>query len=263
MTQVVAVSGKGGVGKTTVTAMMLKYISKYFYDRDVLIVDADPAANIPEVVGLKSETDKTVSKMTDVLKERIEKGELPPGFDKQLQLQSDIFRILYEEDDYDILVMGRGEGEGCYCYVNNLLKSILDPLEDEYDLIIMDMPAGLEHLSRRTDKNVDDLIIVTDMSKMGFNTMERILEVVKEVKLDITKFWVIGNRFNDSAKDILRKKVDTLRERMNVDIEIAGFVPANDEVQVRNLMSEPLIKVPDDNPAYQAVETIAKKILKH
>lgn len=263
MTKIIAISGKGGVGKTTITGLLLKFLAeKYSDNHDILVIDGDPASNIPEIIGLKTDLEKTVSKLTVNLKQKIDNGKIPPGFDKGLALESDIQGIIYEEDDYDILVLGRGEGKGCYCFINNLLKNIIDPLEESYDLIIMDMPAGLEHFSRRTEKDVDDLIIVTDMSRMGFNVVERIVEIAKEVHLDFSKYWIIGNRFTEEAKQYLEEKIAEIKEKFGIDIVLAGYVPSDNEITKANLLSSPIVEIPDDNPAYKKVREIAEKIFK-
>ncbi len=263
MTKIIAISGKGGVGKTTITGLLLKFLAEEYSDNhDILVIDGDPASNIPEIIGLKTDLEKTVSKLTVNLKQKIDKGDIPPGFDKGLALESDIQSIIYEEDDYDILVLGRGEGKGCYCFINNLLKNIIDPLEESYDLIIMDMPAGLEHFSRRTEKDVDDLIIVTDMSRMGFNVVERIVEIAKEVHLDFNNYWIIGNRFTEEAKQYLDEKIAELKEKFGINIVLAGYVPSDNEITKANLLSSPIVEIPDDNPAYKKAKEIAEKIFK-
>ena len=263
MSQTIAISGKGGVGKTTIAALLIKYLAKHFTDRDILIIDGDPASNIPEVLGLETDLDKSISRVTYHLKQKIEKGSLPPGYDKGLHLQNEIYKIMYEEDDYDVLILGRGEGKGCYCFINNLLKNILDPLEENYDIIFLDMEAGLEHFSRRTDRDVDELIIVTDMSRMGFNTMDRIVEISKEVHLKFSKYWVIGNCFDDEAKPILEQRVQELKDKFEIDIEVIGYIPQNKEITMRNFSGKALVKLPDDNPAYVSAEKMGKKIFKH
>ncbi|MBN2155634.1 MAG: AAA family ATPase [Candidatus Lokiarchaeota archaeon] len=264
MSQTIAISGKGGVGKTTIAALLIKYLAKHFTDRDVLIIDGDPASNIPEVLGLKTDLDKTISRITFHLKQQIEKGSLPPGYDKGLHLQNEIYKIIYEKPDYDVLILGRGEGKGCYCFINNLLKNILDPLEENYDIIFLDMEAGLEHFSRRTDRDVDELIIVTDMSKMGFNTMDRIVEISTEVHLNFKKYWIVGNRFdNEDAKSILEDRIQQLKDKFQIDIELIGYIPQNSEIIKRNLIGEALIDVPDENPAYVEAERMGRIIFKH
>jgi len=257
---VVAVSGKGGVGKTTVAALLLRYIIENFKDKNILVIDGDPASNIPEVLGIKTDPNRTISKITANLKKKIEKGELPPGYDKVLALEAEIQRIIYEMDDFDILVLGRGEGEGCYCFINNLLKNILDSLEESYDVILMDMEAGLEHLSRRTDKNVDEMIIVTDTSKMGFNTLDRIIEVSLEVHLKFRKYWVIGNQFTQEAMQFLEKFVMELKKKYNVNIELGGIIPRDERIAIANLKSEPLYEIAKETISYKEIEKIGKKI---
>ena len=263
MAQTIAISGKGGVGKTTIAALLIKYLAKHFKDRDILIIDGDPASNIPEVLGLETDLDRSISRVTYHLKQKIEKGSLPPGYDKGLHLQNEIYKIIYEEDDYDVLVLGRGEGKGCYCFINNLLKNILDPLEENYDIIFLDMEAGLEHFSRRTDRDVDELIIVTDMSRMGFNTMDRIVEISKEVHLKFKKYWVIGNKFDEEAKLVIEQRVQKLKDDYGIDIEIVGYIPQNKDIIMRNLNGEALIKLADNNPAYEEAEKMGEKIFKH
>ncbi len=263
MSQTIAISGKGGVGKTTIAALLIKYLAKHFTDRDILVIDGDPASNIPEVLGLETNLDKSISRVTFHLKQKIEKGSLPPGYDKGLHLQNEIYKIIYEEPDYDVLVLGRGEGKGCYCFINNLLKNILDPLEENYDIIFLDMEAGLEHFSRRTDRDVDELIIVTDMSRMGFNTMDRIVEISKEVHLKFSKYWIIGNQFDDDAKSILEQRVQQIKNQYDIDIEVIGYIPYNKEISMRNLNGQPLINLADDNLAYLEAEKMGIRIFKH
>ena len=264
MAQTIAISGKGGVGKTTIAALLIKYLIKHSTNRDILIIDGDPSSNIPEVLGLHTDMEKTISRVTYLLKDKIEKGILSPGYDKGLYLQNEIYKIIYEQPEYDVLILGRGEGKGCYCFINNLLKNILDPLEENYDIIFLDMEAGLEHFSRRTDRDVDELIIVTDMSRMGFNTMERIVEVSKEVHLKFKKYWVIGNRFDDeNAKIYLGKRIQTLKDKFKIDIELIGFIPQNKEIITHNLTGEPLLNISEDNSAYLEAEKMGKKIFIH
>ena len=132
-------------------------------------------------------------------------------------------------------------------------------LEENYDIIFLDMEAGLEHFSRRTDRDVDELIIVTDMSRMGFNTMDRIVEISKEVHLKFSKYWIIGNRFNEEAKSILEQRVSQLKDSYKIDIEVIGYVPQNTDITMRNLNGEAIIDLPEDNPAYVEAEKWEKE----
>jgi CO dehydrogenase maturation factor len=125
------------------------------------------------------------------------------------------------------------------------------------------MEAGLEHFSRRTDRDVDELIIVTDMSRMGFNTMDRIVEISQEVHLKFSKYWIIGNRFEEEAKSVLMDRVQQLQDKYSIDIEVIGYIPQNKEITIRNLKGEALISLTDDNPAYLEAEKMGKIIFKH
>ncbi len=189
---VISISGKGGTGKTTLTALLLKWIIQNT-EEITLVVDADPATNLPDVLGV--DISRTVGQASKDIKDRIEKGTLSPTIPKKDILEAKVFQTLIEEDRFDILAMGRPEGEGCYCFVNNILTRILDTLTMNYTVTLLDMEAGLEHLSRRTDRDLDAMIVVTDPSKMGFETAKRIKELTEEVHIDVKDIYLVGNRF--------------------------------------------------------------------
>jgi len=251
MTRVISISGKGGVGKTTVAALLLKTLIEYG-NFDILAVDADPDSNLPDVLNIKVK--KTVGDVANELKRRIEKGSLPPGISKRDLLEGWVYSTLIELDDFDLLVMGRTEGEGCYCYVNSVLTQILDAIISNYDFVIMDMEAGLEHLSRRTDKNVDLLLIVTDPSRMGFETARRIKKVAKEVHIEVKDIYIIGNRFPINLED---KFIELSR---SIGIKPAGLIPEDPYIYEYNLNGKSLLNLPDNSPALKAMKRIIDKI---
>jgi len=248
---VIAVSGKGGVGKTTITALMVKLLSEA-KQRSILVVDANPDSNLPEVLGMS--VTKTVGMVTEDLKRAVEKSEIPLGMTKEGILESYIFEILKETPSFDLLVMGRGEGEGCYCPVNTLLTRIIDTLSKNYDLTIMDMAAGLEHLSRRTDRDVDIMIVVTDPSLMGLRTAKRIKELAKEVHIHFKKMYLIGNRFPAEMEETLEN------EAKKIDIELAGVVPHDDDIFKYNLTGKPLLNLSQESPALHSLKDILTRI---
>jgi len=247
---VIAVSGKGGVGKTTITALMVKLLSET-KERSMLVVDANPDSNLPEVLG--TSVKKTVGMVTDELKRSIERAEIPLGMTKEQILESKVFGVLKETPSFDLLVMGRGEGEGCYCSANALLTRIIDTLSKNYDLTIMDMEAGLEHLSRRTDRDVDIMIVVTDPSFMGLQTARRIKELAPEVHIEFKKIYLIGNRFSPNMEATLRQEAE------KIGIELAGIVPHDENVFTHNLSGKPLIDLSPESSALVSV----KRILMH
>lgn len=249
--QVIAISGKGGVGKTTIAALMVKNLSEA-KQRGLLVVDANPDSNLADLLGIP--ISKTLGTAAMELKKAIDKGEIPPERTKREILEYHVFDILKETPDFDLLVMGRTEGEGCYCIVNDLLTDIIDSFSKNYDLTLMDMEAGLEHLSRRTDRDVDIMVIVTDPSSMGFQTAKRIKELAAEVHIEFKKIYLIGNRFGPEMEPMLRE------EASKIGVEFAGIVPHDDEVLQYNLAGRSLLELPQKSPASIAVRDIMKRV---
>jgi CO dehydrogenase maturation factor len=249
---VVAVSGKGGVGKTTTTALMARILSESNPARAILVIDANPDSNLADVLGISSP--KTVGMVTDDLRKALEKSEIPPTMTKEDILETRIFEILHETPSFDLLVMGRGEGEGCYCPVNAFLAHIVDRLIGNYDVTLMDMEAGLEHLSRRTDRDVDIMLVVTDPSSMGLMTAQRIKEVAKEVHIEFKKYYLVGNRWKPEMEPMLRERAEKL------GYEFVGIVPTDDNIFNYNLTGKPLLNLPSDSPAITAVKQILVRI---
>jgi len=173
---------------------------------------------------------------------------------KEGVLESRVFGVLKETPSFDLLVMGRGEGEGCYCPVNALLTRIIDTLSKNYDLTIMDMEAGLEHLSRRTDRDVDIMIIVTDPSSMGLQTAKRIKELAKEVHIQFKKTYLIGNRFSPDMEKTLKEKAE------KIGVELAGIVPQDENIFKHNLAGKALLDLSPESPAVRSVKQILARI---
>ena len=249
---VVAVSGKGGVGKTTTTALTAKILSESNPEKNILVIDANPDSNLPEVFGIP--VSRTVGNVTDELRKSLDKSEIPPTMTKEDILETRIFEILHETPGFDLLVMGRAEGEGCYCPVNAFLARIIDRLSKNYDLTMMDMEAGLEHLSRRTDRDVDIMIVITDPSSMGLQTAKRVKEVAKEVHIDFKKFYLIGNRFKPDMEPMLRE------EAKKLGYEFAGIMPQDENIFTYNLTGKPLLSLSSDSPAIMALKQILTRI---
>lgn len=248
---VLAISGKGGVGKTTLAALMIKNLIET-KQRSLLVIDANPDSNLSDLLGIP--VSKTLGMAAMEMKKAIDKGEIPPERTKREILEYRVFDILKETPNFDLLVMGRTEGEGCYCIVNDLLTDIIDSFSKNYDLTLMDMEAGLEHLSRRTDRDVDIMVIVTDPSSMGFQTARRIKELAAEVHIEFKKIYLIGNKFGPETEPMLRE------EASKIGVEFAGIVPHDDEVLQYNLAGRSLLELPQKSPASIAVRDIMKRV---
>lgn len=256
--RIIAFSGKGGVGKTTALALFLKYLLEDKNKLDILVIDSDPDANVADVIGEEIRFRDTIGGKMKDLKDKIQRRQLPLDVPKNQIIEGDVYDCLIEMNDFDLLEMGRSEGEGCYCYINSVLKNVIDTLAKNYDITLLDSPAGLEHFARKTGRNVTDLVVVTDPSKMGIHTLERILEITKEVDLRFENIWVLGNRFPENLRAILMKEVEKINQQ---NVQFLGFISNNDEISAFNLTGGNLLDLPQDNSSYQEAKEIFAKII--
>lgn len=257
MKKIISFAGKGGVGKTTGLVLFLKYLIENFKNLNILVIDADPDANIGDVIGKNIHFRDTIGGKMREFRRNLSLNLLPPQMNKMQVIESEVFSCLIETDKYDLLEMGRSEGEGCYCYINDVLKHAIDIIADNYDITLIDSPAGLEHFARKTGRDVTDLVIVTDPSKMGIHTMNRIFEVSKEVELKFKNIWVLGNRFPENLSSILEKKVKYINEK---NVHLLGFIPNDSEISKINLTGENLLDLSTNNPSYQQSINLFAKI---
>ena len=247
MGKVIAVSGKGGVGKTILAALLIRKLIKAGH-RSILAIDADPDSNLPDMLGVS-----VGRSLGDIREELLAKqSQFPPEYSKDVWLESKVLEIMAETPSFDVLVMGRPEGPGCYCAVNHMLRSIIDFLTRSYDYTVIDAEAGLEHLSRRTTQGVDDMIVVTDPSLHGFNTAERIKNLAKELGMEFKHLYLVVNRV--SREKLISEKVGS------IGLEFAGVIPEDVNVAEYNLVGKSLLELPEDSPAVKAVDEITEKI---
>ena len=257
LSKIIAFSGKGGVGKTTSLVLLLKYLIEKKAG-DILVIDSDPDANVADVIGKEIQFCDTLGGKMKVLKDKIQGFKISPNTPKQDIIESDVYSCLIEMDQFDLLEMGRQEGEGCYCFINDVLKKVIDSLSKNYDITLLDSPAGLEHFARKTGRNVTDLVVVTDPSKMGIHTMKRILEITDELKLKFENIWILGSRFPDDLKEVLEKEVEKIKKS---NVKLLGFIPSSDEISKINLIEGNLLDLSLDDSTYlQAKESFSKII---
>lgn len=210
MSYLIAVSGKGGVGKTTVSGLLVTQLIQRSCT-PVLAVDADPNSCLDGVLGVKAE--KSVGSIREDAREIASKG-MAVGISKQELLEMKIAECLVEAQDFDLVAMGRSEGPGCYCYANNVLKATINELSSHYPYVVLDNEAGLENLSRRIVQKVDLMIMVTDPSSRGFDTIERLHSMTNEMGIEYNKLAIIVNRTRNSD---MPEKAKALKELTNAD----------------------------------------------
>lgn len=247
MGKVIAITGKGGTGKTAVTAMLIRYLVKNSGQKyRILAIDADPDANLADALGVAVK--KTIGDMREFMQNA--RYTTPPDTDKQRLFESKLFEILSEEEGYDLLVMGKPEGSGCYCFVNNLLRGIMDKTVNDYDLVIIDTPAGLEHFSRKTIPDLDTLVAVTDESRRGLTTAERIRDLAREIEMKYKDLYVVVNKVTPE------RKAAVLNTAKGLGLKVIGTIPYDERLAKFDLMGDPLMGLPDDSPAVQEMRQV-------
>lgn len=251
MSCVIAMAGKGGVGKTTVSALVVRYFTRHV-DDPVLAIDADPNSNLGETLGLAIE--KTVGDIReDFMKDP--QG-VPSGMDKVLYLEMLMNQVLIEEKNFDLLVMGRQEGQGCYCMVNNILNRFAEELETNYKYMLVDNEAGMEHLSRRTSGKVDMLLMVTDYALRGLRAVGRINEMLGDLKLDVRQKGLIVNRAPDQLNPAFLDEVN------RIGVPLFCTIPHDDNLLSFDMERRSMLELPDDSPAVLAVNALMEKVIK-
>ena len=248
----IAVAGKGGVGKTTTCGMLIDYLCKKNRG-PVLVVDADANSNLNEVLGVEVET--SLGQIREEMAQAELKGTIPKGMTKADYAEFKFNSALIEEDDFDMLVMGRTQGKGCYCYVNGVLKSQVDKYARNYSYIVMDNEAGLEHVARGTLPHVDTMLLISDCSRRGIQAVARIAEMVEEMELKPGKMGLIVNRAPEGRLD------DGIKAEIEKHgLTLFGVLPHDDAVYRCDCNGEPSAKLPDADPMKIALKGIMAEI---
>ncbi len=261
MTITIALAGKGGVGKTSISAMVIKYLIEKKAG-SVLAIDADPSSNLNMVLGLDLEW--TVGDIRENLLEEVKTsltaggaamGSLPGGATKRDYLDYQIRSSLAEGDRFDLIAMGRGEGQGCYCAVNHNLREVIDAISKHYQYVVIDNEAGMEHLSRRTTRDVQHLLVVSDPTQRGIVAAERIAGFRTELDIRIEHTCLIINRLVGEMPPALAERI------AKMDIPLAGTVPADSAIAEYEFSGKPLVNIPTSSAIYTAMSEILDNIL--
>lgn len=262
MTMTIALAGKGGVGKTTVSAMIIKYLAQN-QPGSILAIDADPSSNLNMVLGLDLEW--TVGDIREDMLEQVKSsltsggaamGTMPGGTSKRDYLEYHVRSSLAEGSRFDLIAMGRGEGQGCYCAVNHNLREVIDGMSRHYAYVVIDNEAGMEHLSRRTTRDVQHLFIVSDPTQRGLVAAQRIADMRKELDINIENASLIINRLRGE----MPVELNAFVEKLNVPL--LGTIPSDDDLSAFEFSGKPLVDLGDDSPVYQAVEKMMRQVLR-
>jgi CO dehydrogenase maturation factor len=238
----IAVSGKGGTGKTTFAGMMIRHL----LDKGkgpILAVDADSNSNLNEVLGV--EVRSTIGEARETMKK-----DVPTGMTKDIWFEYKVQEALTEAKGFDLIAMGRPEGPGCYCAANTLARKCLDLLTGNYRYIVIDNEAGMEHFSRLTTRDVDLLFILSDSSRRSILTASRIRDLIHELDLRIVREVLVINRVQGELDQ------EILKELKRQNLELAGTIPVDEEVYRYDLEGKPTIGLPLESKAVQAAGRI-------
>jgi CO dehydrogenase maturation factor len=245
----IAMAGKGGTGKTTVAAMILRYLVEHGKS-PILAVDADANANLNEVLGLN--LDHTVGEAREEMKKD---GGGMVGMTKDQLIEMRINQCLVEADGFDLISMGQSEGPGCYCAANNLVAHYMEVLSKNYPYILMDNEAGMEHISRLTTKNVDLLVLVSDPSWRGIQAARRLKDLASQLRIVTGRVVLLVNRVANGLSDRTREEIAAQ------GLDLAGLIPQDPLVAEYDGQGRPTFTLPEDSAALAAVRAIFARLL--
>ena len=247
----IAVAGKGGSGKTSVASLVIRYLMKNG-SGPILAVDADPNANLGESLGLSPR--QTVGSIIATFNE--EKINIPPGMTKEAYLEFRLNDAMVESKGLDLMTMGRGEGPACYCYPNVILRKFMDSMSGNYTYVVLDNEAGMEHLSRRTTQNIDELLLVSNHSIKGVRTVASLKKLITELNLVVKRQSVIINFVPGEIDPLISE------EMAKLDLEPAAVIPVDEKIEEYDLNIKPLLDLPDSR-AVRTVDNLMANLLKH
>lgn len=248
----IAVAGKGGTGKTTIAALLVRYLRERG-DGTVLAIDADPSSNLNQALGLTLV--HSVGEIREDMAKKVGANKFEVGLSKAEYLEYQIAESLVEGPGVDLLAMGRPEGPGCYCAANNLLRVIVDRIAKSYNYLVIDNEAGLEHLSRRTTRDIDALLVVSDPTLRGLTAAERVLRLLAELKTKVGRSYLVVNKVNGGLPAPLASFVAGL------PATYLGTLPQDLGIAELDGRGEPLVNVDGASPLCSAVREVGRRLL--
>lgn len=253
MTKTIAMAGKGGVGKTTVAALLVKLLSQKGL---ILALDADPSTNLNQALGLPLDDSQTVGTIREKMTEDVSRGTLSPTIVKQEYLFGKIVESLAESKGFDLIAMGRPEGPGCYCASNRFLRTSLDKLvqDHKYDYIVMDCEAGLEHISRQTTRDIDVLLIMSDPTIRGITAAARMKKLIEELRSNVGKVGLIVNRVKGELSPEIKGAIQ------EVGLEVLALIPEEPDMSELEMKGKPVTDLPQESPLQLKVKEIVERL---
>jgi len=242
MGKINVITGRGGTGKSTFTTLFTKYIKA----KPLLLIDLDPDGSLAKMLGVDLEKEGK-STVADALFEVIGKGKDTKDVPDLLKRKIEDETILYRDERFDLITLGTKLAAGCYCLPDEMIKETIRNLHKNYEMVIVDSPAGLEHLNRKVTPDINDLFVVLDPSQKSAKHIDRIKYVTKGVNISYHQFYLVGNyRFTDEIEAYLLRSGEKYLGRIAYDPLVREY----------NLKGEPLLKIPEDSPSAISVKKI-------
>ena len=249
MTKTIAIVGKGGTGKTTISALLIKLLTEKGV---VLAIDGDPSSNLHMALGLPLE--ETVGGVREKMASAASKGRLEQGISRPEYMELKIQEALVESKNVDLLAMGRPEGPGCYCAANNMLRHSIDRLGSNYDYVVVDSEAGMEHISRQTTRDVDILLIVSDPTIRGISAAARMKELIGELRTHVGRVVLVVNRVKDGLPPQIEQAIK------EAGLELIFVLPDDPAMAKLEIAGAPLTDLPPDSPLQQGVAAVTHRL---
>ena len=245
----IVIAGKGGVGKTSISALLIQLLSQKGV---VLAIDADPATNLNQALGVS--IGDSVGRIREEMAEAVKMGTISPAVSKQEYLDGKVMAALEESKGFDLLAMGRPEGPGCYCAANNMLRVSIDRIGHRYDYVVIDSEAGMEHISRQTTRDIDILFIVSDLTQRGVKTAASMKELIGEMRTTVGKICLVVNRVPDDLPPEITKTID------DNGFKLVATIPQDPGLSELEIKGLPTTDLPSDSPLRIGVENLMKKV---
>jgi len=244
----IAVAGKGGTGKTTISALLISALVSG-NKGPVLAVDADPDSNLGSLLGIKPR--QTIGELREEVLREIRN--FPAGMTKANYVEAGLHQLIEESTGFDLITMGRGEGSGCYCSLNNIIRKFSGDLTPSYPWVVIDNEAGLEHISRRTTSDIDALIIVVTENPLSFQSAKSVEVITKTLKNRIMKKYIVSNMIRES-------RIEAIKERAKgLDTEFLCNIPYDEKLEECIFNGSP-VNTLDDSPAMKTIQKILEKV---
>ncbi len=245
---IIALSGKGGVGKTSISAAIVKLLVEAYPDKKILAIDADPAVGLSTALGIEVET--TIDDIRKEIVETVEDGNTKAAIELLGDARYKIFDALVETDGFAFIAVGRPESAGCYCKINAYLKEVISLLSADFDYVVIDGEAGVEQINRRVMEKVTHLLLITDASKKGTQVISTIKSVADELVM-YKKIGAIVNRLPDKS----------VIEHINTNgIPVLSYIENDKNLAIYDIEGKDITKLPDDSNVVEGVRKALKEL---